>query len=212
MDEEKIQHVSRREVRRQSRRDTILAVATTSFLEQGYAGTTMSGIAAALGGSKGTLWSYFSSKEDLFAAVIDHVTTAYRLKLTQILEAPCDDVRLTLHRICISLLERVVQPETMAVQRLVVAEAGRFPEMGTIYYDSGPRHIHKLVADFLIGAMQSGVLRSAPPLETARLLMGLCMSGCHQKLLWGVMTVATREQLEADVDRATDIFMRAYAA
>ena len=62
---------SRREARRQSRREAILDVAAQSFLEHGYAGTTMSAIAATLGGSKGTLWSYFASKEVLFAAVID---------------------------------------------------------------------------------------------------------------------------------------------
>jgi hypothetical protein len=49
---------SRREARRLSRREAILEVAERSFLEQGYAATTMSAIAAELGGSKGTLWSY----------------------------------------------------------------------------------------------------------------------------------------------------------
>ncbi len=50
---------SRREARRHSRRETILDVAAQWFLEHGYDGTTMSAIATALGGSKGTLWNYF---------------------------------------------------------------------------------------------------------------------------------------------------------
>ena len=45
---------SRREARRLTRREAILDVAQASFMEYGYAGTTMSAIAAMLGGSKGT--------------------------------------------------------------------------------------------------------------------------------------------------------------
>ncbi|MET0363609.1 MAG: TetR/AcrR family transcriptional regulator, partial [Sphingobium sp.] len=103
--------VSRREMRRQDRRDAILCVAGESFLEHGYTGTTMSGIAATLGGSKGTLWSYFSSKEELFAAVIDRATAAYRARISEILEAPCDDLALTLKRLCTSILEKVTDPD-----------------------------------------------------------------------------------------------------
>ncbi|WP_156106301.1 TetR/AcrR family transcriptional regulator, partial [Sphingobium sp. ba1] len=86
---------SRREARRLDRRDTILTVAKAYFLEHGYAGTTMSGIAAALGGSKGTLWNHFPSKEDLFSAVLDRVATAYRAQLSQILD-PCGVLEPTL--------------------------------------------------------------------------------------------------------------------
>jgi TetR/AcrR family transcriptional regulator, mexJK operon transcriptional repressor len=60
-----IPSLSRREARPEVRREIILNVAMQSFLKHGYAGTTMSVIAETLGGSKGTLWSYYSSKEVL---------------------------------------------------------------------------------------------------------------------------------------------------
>ena len=82
--------LSRREARRNDRREAILAVAYASFLEHGYAATTMSGIAAKIGGSKATLWSYFPSKEALFEAVLDQATAAYRLQLSSLLD-PCGD-------------------------------------------------------------------------------------------------------------------------
>src|ERR1700757_3560624 len=50
------------------RRRAILDVARDVFLKEGYAAASMSGIAARLGGSKGTLYNYFRSKEELFAA------------------------------------------------------------------------------------------------------------------------------------------------
>ena len=51
--------LSRRELSRRSRREAILEVAARSFFAHGYAATSMSSIAGELGGSKGTLWTYF---------------------------------------------------------------------------------------------------------------------------------------------------------
>jgi len=53
-----------------AKRRAILDVASEVFLAQGYAATSMSEIAATLGGSKGTLYNYFRSKEELFSAFI----------------------------------------------------------------------------------------------------------------------------------------------
>lgn len=203
--------VSRREMRRQDRREAILAVAAESFLARGYAGTTMSGIAATLGGSKGTLWSYFSSKEELFAAVVDHATAAYRARLTEILNAPCDNLRLTLHRFCASILEKVTSPQAIALQRLVVAEAGRFPEMGAIFYARGPRMTHAMLAGFLAGEMDKGRLRRDEPMRAASELALLAVHSYQQQLLWSVIEEPDPQQLEVEVDRALDLFMRAYA-
>src|SRR3954464_10654712 len=55
---------------RGDRRELILDVASEVFLKEGYAATSMSEIAARLGGSKGTLYNYFKSKEELFEAYV----------------------------------------------------------------------------------------------------------------------------------------------
>lgn len=201
---------SRRELRRLDRREAILAVAARSFLEQGYAGTTMSNVAATLGGSKGTLWRYFASKEELFAAVIDQSTTTYRARLLEILDDPCGDVVMTLTRLCTSIVERITAPDAVALQRLVMAEAGRFPEMGVIFYDRAPRQTHALVASFLEGAMEQGHLRPDEPLKAARLLVSLCLSGYQQKMMMGVVKTASADVIASDIDEAINVFMRAY--
>ena len=56
--------------RRDQRREAILEVAREVFTEEGYAAASMSTIAARLGGSKGTLYNYFKSKEELFGAYV----------------------------------------------------------------------------------------------------------------------------------------------
>ena len=56
---------------RDSRREAILDAAEAVFLEVGFSAASMSMIAARVGGSKGTLYNYFKSKDELFAAYID---------------------------------------------------------------------------------------------------------------------------------------------
>src|ERR1700722_18233744 len=55
---------------RDQRREHIINVAREIFFEQGYSAASMSRIAARLGGSKGTLYNYFKSKEELFEAQV----------------------------------------------------------------------------------------------------------------------------------------------
>jgi AcrR family transcriptional regulator len=206
-----VQPPSRREANRQNRREAIIEVASRSFLEDGYAGTTMSAIAARLGGSKGTLWNYFPSKEVLFEAVLDRATTEFRAQLTLILD-PADDLEHALGSFCHEFISKVTSPVAIALNRLVVGEVNRFPEIGKIFYERGPRRTHTLLADFLTGAMNRGLLRRTDPVRCAQQLNAMCMSGCHQQLMMGVIDAATPDMINDDAQRTLDTFMRAYAA
>jgi AcrR family transcriptional regulator len=170
----------------------------------------MSAIAATLGGSKGTLWSYFPSKEALFAAVLDHATAAFRERLSSLLD-PCSDPLSTLERFAQSFVEKVTSPEAIALQRLIQSEAGRFPEVGEIFYERVPRRTQLLLADFLSSAMDRGALRRDDPLHAARIFTALCVSGSHQQMMLGLIAKPASEQLSDDVARTLDIFLRAYA-
>lgn len=187
----------------------ILTVAQGYFLEHGYAGTTMSGIAAALGGSKGTLWNHFPSKDQLFAAVLDRVAGAYRARLSQILD-PDADLAVTLHSACISLINKVTSPEAIALHRLIISEGGRFPELCKIFFELAPRNTRSVMAQFLEGAMTRGQLRAADATDAARALMALCMAGTHQQLLMGQIAAPDPAGVEQDAAFAVDVFLRAY--
>ncbi len=202
--------MGRREARRIDRREAIIAVAYASFLEHGYAATTMSGIAATVGGSKATLWSYFPSKEALFEAVLDKATSTYRAQLSTLLDAGAD-LADTIRSFGISFLSKVTTPEALALQRLAHGEAGRFPEMGTAFYERGPRTTQTMLASFISSAMERGLLRRDDALRAARALSALCMSGCHQQLLFGRLESVSAEMIAADADAATELFLRAYA-
>lgn len=201
---------TRREARRQSRREAILDVAQRSFLENGYAGTTMSAIAAALGGSKGTLWNHFPSKEVLFGAMLDRATDDFRRELSQVLQRR-NRVDVALRDFCREFLAKLASDEAVALFRLAVGESQRFPELGRIFFERGPGRTRELLAGYLAEAMADGQLRHADPLEAAANFTGLCLAGCHLQLQMGVIAQATQRLIEDETRRVVSMFLRAYA-
>jgi AcrR family transcriptional regulator len=200
---------SRREASRQSRREAILVVAERSFLEQGYAATSMSAIAAELGGSKGTLWSYFPAKDVLFAAVLDRATEAFQQQLTLILN-PQDALDTTLCRFAQGVLKRVTSPESLALYRLVMAEANRFPETGRIFHERAMGRTLATLTAYLAQAKAQGLLQIDDARLAAQQLLGLCLSGCHQRLLLRVIDSVDPAMIEAEARAAVATFLRAY--
>jgi AcrR family transcriptional regulator len=198
----------KREVRKEERRLSILEVAKSSFLEHGYSATSMSAISAELGGSKGTLWNYFPSKEELFAAVLDHATLAYRQQLGSVLQ-PSADLHATLTAFCRSFIAKVTTEDGIRLHRLLAAEAGRFPELGEIFYRRAPQPTQQMLADFFAGEMNAGHMREDDPLAAARVLASLCLGGLHQRVLWGIGE-ATPDEVEKEARYAVDIFARAF--
>ncbi|MDB5720281.1 MAG: TetR/AcrR family transcriptional regulator [Alphaproteobacteria bacterium] len=198
---------SRREIRRQDRRKAILLAARSSFMDNGYAATSMSAIAAELGGSKTTLWAYFPSKEELFSAVLEEEIGRFRAALLATLELH-GSLEDTLTRFCTALLAKIGAPDSIRLHRIVAAEAGRFPELGRIFYERAPRQTQQRLAAFLDSAMQRGELRGANPLLAAQQLLALLQARLYTFRLWNVGEAV---DLDSDVAAAVDTFLRAYA-
>lgn len=198
---------SRKDVRRQS----IVAVARDAFLRDGYGGTSMSSIAAAIGGSKTTLWSYFRSKQDLFAAVIDDMVERYGEALRIPLPADGDPAE-TMRALARSLMKTLMRPQIIALHRMVTGEAGRFPELGQVLYERGPARGHARVSAWLALLMEQGVLRKADALIAAKQFVALCQSGQFQKRLIGAQRKVDTTALNDEIEQAVETFMRAYKA
>lgn len=201
--------LGRRETRKQDRRQAIIDAARTAFLEQGYAAMTMSGLAKTLGGSKGTLWNHFRSKEDLFAAVIASETIAFREELEDTLIGTVD-MRLALFTFCRNFIRKMSMPKAMAVWRLVVGESGRFPQLGEIFYEQAASYVERIVTRYVERQILAGRLRDEGASQMARLLMDMC-TGRQNRTLWGVVAVDDAD-LDGDAERFTDYFLRLFAS
>ncbi|MBP6878959.1 MAG: TetR/AcrR family transcriptional regulator [Phenylobacterium sp.] len=202
--------MSKRDERRDERRDGILDVARDCFLADGYAGTSMSSIAARLGGSKGTLYNYFKSKEELFEAVMQRQCGALAETLFDV-DHDGDDVRERLQHFAGKFLTLLLTPESLGIHRVVVGETGRFPELGRMFYEMGPKVILTKIAGYLSDLMDQGVLRRADPFVAAQQFKDLTISGVLQPRTWGVIEGdMTDAEIENQVNNAVDTFLRAY--
>lgn len=201
--------LTRREQRRLAKREQILEVATRAFLDNGYGRTTMNAISESIGGSKGTLWNHFPSKEALFECGLDYATTDLRRQFSLILD-PEADIELALRQFCTAFLTKLTSPDSIALHRLVLGEARQFPEIGRIFFDRCPKAIQELLADFLAVAIERGHLGHGTAFDMAQQLTALCMCGCHQKMAIGVIDKATDEMIVRDVARAIDTFVLAF--
>lgn len=205
---ESIPSLGRREARKADRRRAILEVAQRSFLERGFADTSMSTIAAELGGSKTTLWSYFPSKDELFAAVIDSNIEYFRAALDEAL-IPTGGTTAALSRFGYVFLNKIMAPPSMALKRLIVAEAERFPLMGEAFAVRGPDRVRARLCRYIEDEMAAGRLRDGSPFCATRQFIALLQAGCYFDRLWRSGTVSETD-IDDDVADAIDTFMRAW--
>jgi AcrR family transcriptional regulator len=114
-------------------RAAILEAALEEFLAQGFAGTRMADVAARAGVAKGTLYLHFADKSALFEGVLGEALAAPLAGLTGAAPAPGEGVRDFLLRALGPVLREMEASRRGAVIRLVLAEAGRFPELAAMY-------------------------------------------------------------------------------
>ncbi|WP_244592574.1 TetR/AcrR family transcriptional regulator [Azospirillum palustre] len=192
------------------RRTAILTIAGRTFLRQGYAEASMDGIAAEVGGSKSTLYRYFPSKAALFAAYVEEVGTLTwaALAAVQVEEKGTEAV---LEDTARAYLDLILSPSALAVTRLVMAETGRFPGIGRIFYERGIRRAESRIAAIL----QRLAERSDVPGWNLLALPGaaahfraLCEAGLHEGCLWGVYESVSREDVAAVAQQAVARFLR----
>jgi AcrR family transcriptional regulator len=190
------------------RRDAFVAAARAAFFENGYAGTTMSAISAKVGGSKTTLWSYFPSKQDLFTAVLDDIVEQYGCAL-QIELSPHLPVPEVLEHFAAAMLSTMLSPAIINLHRVVTGEVGRFPELGRLFYDRGPKRGKARLAMYMAMVMADGRLRTGDAAIAARQFSAMCQGNSFQLALYGIETPGP-DIVARDITSAVDSFLRAW--
>jgi len=104
------------------RRDEIVRIASEAFLDAGYAGTAMSTAASRVGGSKATLYNYFPSKEELFAACVLESYSSAALEAASNSPIPGEADEKRLQRMGESLLLRISAGRSVDYFRVIGAE------------------------------------------------------------------------------------------
>jgi TetR/AcrR family transcriptional repressor of mexJK operon len=128
----------------------VLDVATEYFLQHGYRGASINAMARSSGISKESIYRYFSSKQQLFEAVIGRELIEYRRSLHR-LDATLRsmDLRAALITVAETILAIITTDRTQALRRLIFDEATRSPEVGQHYYKIGPGQAYEVLETVL---------------------------------------------------------------
>jgi len=179
------------------------------FLQLGYDAATMDLIAAKAGVSKQTVYNHFESKDGLFKATVEDLTAGLMAPL-----AMRDPGRSTPERLLAALardfLTLMLQPSSLALHRLLVAESARFPELGPSIYAVGAGRLLTMLADYLEWETQNGRLAVAEPALAAEQFVGMLTGRLQLRALLGVAPAPDAAELARRADHTVSAFLAVY--
>ncbi|KIG03245.1 TetR/AcrR family transcriptional regulator [Caballeronia concitans] len=194
-------------VKTEEKRQAIIDAAFQVFSEVGFERASMSEIAARAGGSKATLYSYYESKEVMFADVM--MAAAEEAKVAVELLKSAAPVRETLLKFGKHYLAATLTPQVMAVRRLAHHEGGR-STVGALFYERGPKPAWQLMTDFLQRAIEAKELRNCNPEVATAHLRSLYEAELLEPCLVGAPADTSARNIAKVVQRAVDVFLAAY--
>ena len=200
-------------VKRGARRDAIAKTAASVFIAGGFVETSVDQIAAAAQVSKQTVYDYFGSKEQLFLEVM---TAAEQAVLNQMGDqlgaeiAASDDLERDLVRLARRYLQAVLDPDVMALRRLVIGEVRRFPQLGRVWYEQGPGWLNNRLAERFAELGRAGKLWVEDPLTTAHHFSWLLLGMPQNMVLFGYVERFSDADLDRFARRAVQAFLAAY--
>jgi TetR/AcrR family transcriptional repressor of mexJK operon len=204
----------RPEGRSARKRRAILEAGTALFLVHGYRGTSMDEIAAIAEVSKQTVYKHFADKESLFSEIVtstvEEVAEPVHDEVLELQDS--GDVEADLRRLARRLLGQVMQPRILQLRRLVIGEAGRFPELGRTFYEQGPGRTIAALATVFERLADRGVLQPGDPLLAAAHFNWLVMSiPLNRAMLLGEDEPPASAELNQYADAGVRAFLAAYA-
>ena len=196
-------------VKSEERRQAILDVAREAFTQLGFENTTMSEIANRTGGSKATLYNYFSSKEELFAAVIDEFGRQ-RIAEAFMSMNPDKPVREEITRLGLHYLRFILNPDVIGLRAVIVHESAR-TNIGREYYRLGPQRGWQYISQYIEQQSRSGQLCAIENSWAAAMhLKGLLEVEMLEPLLLGARACPDDKEMAEVVERAINVFILAY--
>jgi AcrR family transcriptional regulator len=185
-----------------AKRRQIVEGARTIFLQHGFDAASMNDVARAAGVSKGTLYV-------LFEAIV-HEECQVHAENTFDLDPNNHDVEATLTRLGVAFVEFLCRPEKASARRAVVAIADRMPEIGKVFYETGPAIGIAKLAAYLQAQNQAGGIAVDDCELAAAQFLDACQSMLFKPVLFNFREAPNRDTIAYVVNTAVRNFLRAY--
>jgi AcrR family transcriptional regulator len=177
-----------RQRRKDARPHELLEAALALFVEKGFAATRAEEVAQRAGVSKGTLYLYYPSKEELLKAVIAHYLSA-RIAATaqevRQIEGPMAPV---LREMLVDWWQQMYASPASGTFKLIIAEARNFPDIAEFYVREVSEPGHQLIATILQRGIDRGEFRPVDVESTVHSLLLPMVMLCTHKHALGACT------------------------
>jgi AcrR family transcriptional regulator len=155
------------ERRKESRPAELIDAALEVFVERGYAATRLEDVAGRAGVSKGTLYLYFANKEELFKAVVRENIVAQIERFREAVATSDEPAAELLRRFFHAWWEGFGSTRLAGIAKLIVAEAGNFPEVTRFFFDEVIRPNNQVLTMLIERGVARGDFRPVDAEATA---------------------------------------------
>jgi TetR/AcrR family transcriptional repressor of cmeABC operon len=189
------------------RRRKFVEAAEQLFLERGFAGASVNEVVRIAGGSLATLYAEFGTKEALFEAVLSQRAGAI---FEEGVREPAHvaDVATELRKLAARMQARILSTDSLAIYRLAVAEAPRFPGLRKTVLESGLRGFLAHLSDYFAELAAAGTLVIAAPALAAEHFLTLVQG--QEMFTAGCGEAVTAAERREHVKQAVDAFLKIY--
>ncbi len=191
-------------------RAVIFEAARHEFAANGYAATCMDGVARRAGISTKTLYRLIPNKAALFEAMItdriDAFASVVRLRA-------CDgsDVEKALREALIVCGELILDPDVISLQRVILGDSEKFPEVAETFYHKAIRRTERTLASWIQTQKERGLIKIDDAETAAGMLLGMLVFQPQRAVMFGHAPTLTREQLEQRAESVAALFLRGCA-
>jgi len=185
-------------------RARIFSAAEAAFTADGFHVATMDDIARRAGCSKKTIYKFFSSKEDLFFGLIDHSKEA--VSQVQIDRSKEPEAAL------VEFLEKsgriILDGNAISRRRMIMAEYTHSPALLAAAERRGAGTARLALESYLGELEMSGWHEIGDPREAAHMLMGMALGAFHHRMLLGITSSLSPEEVRERIVKAVRIYLR----
>ena len=193
--------------RKEARPTEILTAALETFVERGYAATTLVDVARRAGVSKGTLYLYYRNKEKLFEAVAARAGLQTIERGEALLRSHIGSSEDLLQRLLLDWWDGVGGSPAAGLTKLMVTESGNFPRAARYLYGAVVKRRRRLLERALRRGIRRGEFRKVPLPEAVRLAAAPILLS----FIWA-HSVAGKDRYVRDTDALVRLHVKLFTA
>jgi AcrR family transcriptional regulator len=191
-------------------RAIIFDAARHEFAASGYATTSMESVARRAGVSTKTLYRLIPNKAALFEAMITNRIDTFA-SVVRVRACDGSNIKGALREALVIWGELILDGEVISLQRLILADGEKFPEIAETFYHKAIRRTEHTLANWLQAQSERGLIKVDDAETAAGMLLGMLVFQPQRAVLFGHAPPPDRAVLEQRAETVAELFLRGCA-